>query len=266
MVPRLPAGSGRQPGVLVRPSPPTTSSRVTLTTSLPPIHAPRPIWTRSRCSRPVAALCEGFSRLRQSARSLDAPRLQVPRAGNRIGRRRRGPHQPTDHRPGDAVRGLDPQPNPKERPPGYEDLVRLAARFCERDEKLMPTTGTRRAGPRTARTGSRSRDSRSPSRRSTNRVTTARPRSPTLSSSPQRSELRQRLCSTLPVVGWRLPTLDSIQTRKPSPGHGHTARGNACNRIRVWRAFPPRSSTGCSPTSRRTGPARPWPAMRSWST
>ena len=32
--------------------------------------------------------------------------------------------------------GLDPQPNPKERPPGYEDLVRLAARFCERDESL----------------------------------------------------------------------------------------------------------------------------------
>ena len=103
--------------------------------------------------------------------------------------------------------------------------------------ELMPTTGTRRAGPRTARTGSRSRDSRSPSRRSTNRVTTARPRSPTLSSSSQRSELRQRLCSTLPVVGWRLPTLDSIETRKPSPGHGHTARGNACNRIRVWRVI-----------------------------
>lgn len=31
---------------------------------------------------------------------------------------------------------LDPPPNPKERPPGYEDLVKLAAQYCKQDESL----------------------------------------------------------------------------------------------------------------------------------
>lgn len=96
--------------------------------------------------------------------------------------------------------GLDPPPNAKEQPPGYEDLVKLAAQYCEQDERLW-------AYYRNAASGASHgqnwfsiegfeiafKEEYEPGHYRTTTI-------PTLSSSLQQSEQRQKPCSTPPAV------------------------------------------------------------------